>query len=320
MLYSKLKHEDVLEIVNEEYSEWISYREKFCSGGVVVGSYDGILPKANLKLFMIYSGDFGMKIIDNLVNTFGHCRSCSHLCIEKQCKYGKYGFSESIDGVVEAPPPEALPSIIDNPYTLLPTKIPSVDIVLATGLHNDLYLELPEILRRSDVLGLIILRDKGGDAPLGVLRSIVENCKNYGIEVAAPKPSCNLKPNSKLIAEFIEQYRIGMPLITLRRVRNTISSIEVHVSSPCGITYYVARQLLGYDVNEHDEDWLRKFYDRVALHHHSYPCTGSMDYDYELGDTVLHWSSYIEREAYLLSLGLHDKLVETIIERITPKR
>ncbi|MEM2304732.1 MAG: DUF166 family protein, partial [Candidatus Methanomethylicia archaeon] len=244
----------------------------------------------------------------------------SHLCIEKQCKYGKYGFSESIDGVVEAPPPEALPSIIDNPYTLLPTKIPSVDIVLATGLHNDLYLELPEILRRSDVLGLIILRDKGGDAPLGVLRSIVENCKNYGIEVAAPKPSCNLKPNSKLIAEFIEQYRIGMPLITLRRVRNTISSIEVHVSSPCGITYYVARQLLGYDVNEHDEDWLRKFYDRVALHHHSYPCTGSMDYDYELGDTVLHWSSYIEREAYLLSLGLHDKLVETIIERITPKR
>ncbi|MEM2304731.1 MAG: hypothetical protein QXK51_05210, partial [Candidatus Methanomethylicia archaeon] len=76
MLYSKLKHEDVLEIVNEEYSEWISYRGKFCSGGVVVGSYDGILPKANLKLFMIYSGDFGMKIIDNLVNTFGHCRSC----------------------------------------------------------------------------------------------------------------------------------------------------------------------------------------------------------------------------------------------------
>jgi hypothetical protein len=319
VFHDELKYK-ILDVVNREYREWISYREVFRSEKVVVGDYEGSFPKADLKLFIFFSGDFGVRIIDNLTNASGHCRSCGHLCIERQCKYGKYGFSEGIDGVLELPAPELLPSIIDNPYTILPAKIPSVDIVLATGLHNDLYLELPEILRRSDAEGLIVFRDKSIDAPLGVLKNIVESCSSYGIKVAAPKPSCSLKPNSNLIMDFIKQYRIGTPLVTLRRVGETISSIEVHVSAPCGITYYVARQLLGCDVKEHDKNWLRQFYDKIALHHHSYPCTGSMEYDYELGDTILHWSSYIERETYLLSLDLNNELIETINERITPKR
>ena len=31
--------------------------------------------------------------------------------------------------------------------------------------------------------------------------------------------------------------------------------------------------------------------------HHSYPCTGSMDKDPQIGDTILHKAGYIIREA-----------------------
>lgn len=318
---SGVVEESVLARARLEAEQWVNYEKELKNGGIMVGDYTGWIPKPSLRIFIMFSGDFGVKVVDNMVNASGHCTPCSHLCIDKQCKYDKYSFSENIDGVVEIPPSEALPTVIDEPYMYLPKTIPSVDIMIATGLHNDLYVELPDVLRRSDVKGLIILRDQVKDAPLGVIRDVYEKCVEYGIEVAAPKPACSLRiDNSKpLIKEFIKQFRIGTPLISLNRKGETISSIKVHVAAPCGITYYVARQLLGYNI-KNKENWLRKFYDKIALHHHSYPCTGSMENDIELGDTILHWGSYIEREAYLVALKLNKELTETIIERLTPKK
>ncbi|MFZ3113460.1 MAG: DUF166 family protein [Methanothrix sp.] len=37
--------------------------------------------------------------------------------------------------------------------------------------------------------------------------------------------------------------------------------------------------------------------ERISEAHHSYPCTGSMERDNELGDTVLHVGGYIIRDA-----------------------
>jgi hypothetical protein len=45
---------------------------------------------------------------------------------------------------------------------------------------------------------------------------------------------------------------------------------------------------------EPDQPDLRE---RISEAHHSYPCTGSMERDTELGDTVLHVGGYIIREA-----------------------
>ncbi|RLE54160.1 MAG: hypothetical protein DRJ26_02180, partial [Candidatus Methanomethylicota archaeon] len=267
----------------------------------------------------------GMRVLENMVNCIGHCTSCGHLCIERQCKYGKYSFAENIVAVYEIEPPENLPELIDNPYNLLPKKLPKADLVLATGLHNDLYMELPNLLRISDISALIIFREDPKNAPPGIVKYIEEECEEYGIEFEAPKPSCTLRPKSelKVISKFIREFRIGKPLVELELIERAnirkITAVKLYTSAPCGTTWYVARQMLDYTIKSFSEDHLRKMYDYIALHHHAAPCIGSMAYDHELGDTILHWGSYIEREAYLRALGLDRELRDTIKERLMKK-
>lgn len=279
---------------------------------------------SNLKVILIFSGDYGLRVLENMVNSTGHCISCGHLCIERQCKYGKYGFAENIEYVIEMRNPQELPEIIDNPYKYLPQKLPNADIVLATGLHSDIYIELPNLLRKSDIKALIIFREDPKDAPYGVVRDIKEECEDYGIEFEAPKPSCTLRPCDKpTINQFIRDFRLGKPLIEIEMTKianiKKISAIKIYTSAPCGTTWYVARQMLNYEITDFNEEELQKMYDYIALHHHAAPCIGSMNYDIELGDTVLHWGSYIEREAYLRALGLNKELEKTIKKRLERK-
>jgi hypothetical protein len=318
-----------IELVRKEIEKEKELDKLLLDGkGMMIGEISSLsLPKTSLKLFILFSGDFGVRIIDNLVNSLGHCTSCGHLCIDFRCKYGKYGFAENIEGILELPDPNTLPVVVDEPSKYLPDSIPSVDLVLATGIHNDLYLELPEILRRSDAKALIIFRDSPKDAPLGVVREIAEKCELYGIELATPKPSCLLRPDpsTPTINKFIKELRIGKPVIKLNLKElsgniKVISEIEVYVSSPCGITWYVARQMLGYKFGDINDETLRKMYDDIALHHHSYPCTGSMDYDMEIGDTILHWGSYTDREAFVKALNLKEEFLKVVKERIRPKK
>ncbi len=307
------KDKKLLELLNDkpaivgEYSEEVAWKP------------------GEMKIALIFSGEYGLRVLENLVNSIGHCSSCGHLCIERQCKYGKYGFSENIVGAYEVEEPGKLPELIDEPHKYLPSKLPQADIVLATGLHNDLYLELPNLLRKSDINALIIFREDPKDAPLGIVRNVKEECDKYGIEFEAPKPSCTLRPNnkSKTISKFIREFRIGKPLIELELIEiptmRKITAVKLFTSAPCGTTWYVARQMLNYVLKDNTKKSLRKMYDDIALHHHAAPCIGSMAYDRELGDTILHWGSYIEREAYLRALGLHEELRETIRERLTIK-
>lgn len=279
---------------------------------------------SNLKVIIIFNGDYGLRVLENMVNSTGHCISCGHLCIERQCKYGKYGFAENIEEVIEVEKSGELPEIIDNPYKYLPKRLSRADIILATGLHNDLYLELPNLLRKSDINALIIFREDPKDAPLGVIKEIEDECKSYGIEFKAPKPSCTLTPsNMKTIDQFIREFKIGRPLIELETVEigeiRKITAIKIYTSAPCGTTWYVARQMLNYEIGSLDKIELKKMCDYIALHHHAAPCIGSMSYDTELGDTILHWGSYIEREAYLRALSLEKDLKETIRKRLKRK-
>ncbi|GEM_PF-77261 len=291
----------------------------------VVGEFSNRnLWESSLKLIIIFSGDYGLRVLENMLNSTGHCISCGHLCIDKQCKYGKYSFADNIVAVYEVPPPNELPEVIDDPLKYLPSKLPKADLALATGLHSDLYLELPEILQKSNIDALIVFREDPRDAPRGLVSELRDKCSEYGIEFEAPKPSCTLRPSNKqVIDRFIREFRMGKPLLKLdiAEIGNLrkITSVKVYVSAPCGTTWYVARQMLNYEISSLNEIELRKMYDFIALHHHAAPCIGSMSYDPELGDTILHWGSYIEREAYLRALGLIDELRKTVQERLRRK-
>lgn len=291
--------------------------------GAPVGRETGpVWPKPSLSCAILFSGDLGSRMLENMVNSRGHCRPCASSCIQEKCKYRKYSFAETISAAFELPDPSDLPQLLDEAEEYLPKGLPCVDVVLATGLHSDLYLALPDFLQEREVRGLIILRESPYDAPPGILIELKDACRSYGIELLAPKPACLLRldPKCKVLSEFVEQYRIGKPVLRVKSTEresgfNEIEEVEVFVSSPCGASWFVASQLLGYKLGAN----LRELLNKISLLHHAYPCTGSMQMDVELGDTPLHWAGYIEFEAYLLALGFLDEYREVVKERVRRK-
>jgi hypothetical protein len=110
-------------------------------------------------------------------------------------------------------------------------------------------------------------------------------CGDAGIEIAFPKPFCAFDPPpGSILAEFRDRFRIGRPDVRLAVHAGSIRKAQVRVSAACGATYYVARWLVGRSV---DDDLAHE----VARRMHSYPCTASMAWDEELGDTPLHVAS-----------------------------
>ena len=85
-----------------------------------------------------------------------------------------------------------------------------------------------------------------------------------------------------MLAEFRKRFHIGKPEVRLDIRDGTIEKAHVEVSAACGATYYVARWLEG---RRTDDDLKHEV---ISKRMHSYPCTASMKWDDELGDTALH--------------------------------
>ena len=99
-----------------------------------------------MNILTLYGGNFGERVIRNLINDSEFCKSCDPLCTH--CKYGRYGYAEKIVGTIRLPEPETLPDFIEDPDQHLP-KLPPADIAIATEIHPDLLLELPHLLHRQ---------------------------------------------------------------------------------------------------------------------------------------------------------------------------
>ncbi len=291
--------------------------------GISVGRESNEVLRSNMKICLIISNDYGEKIVENLMNRRGHCNICLEKCIGKLCKYGKYDFTHNIH-IIRVPSIHELPEVLDEPEKILENKIPEVDLVIAMGIHNDLYLALPEILHKKGIRALIIFRGSPLDAPPGVVREVIEQCNEFKIEVETVKPPCLLTPKKSkpVISKFIKEFRIGYPVLEVKVVkmgsRAKIEGIEVKTSTPCGATWYIARMMLGYEVNLEDEKSVMEMCRYVASLLQSY-CIASSACDYELGDTVIHWATYISIESYLRALNLKKELKYFVKERIRRK-
>ncbi|NQE44559.1 Thymidylate synthase [ANME-1 cluster archaeon GoMg2] len=246
-----------------------------------------------MDLIVIYSGEFGERVIGNLINYSTFCISCADACTH--CKEAKYGFSDRIKGLFKIPEPSLLPAFIeDSAGEYLPNEFPDADIAIVSEIHNDLLLELPPILKGAGIKGLIVPQES---AAMIARPQVEELCDSEGIEVAFPKPFCDLhlKPqdDKPLIRRFAEEFGIGRPEVRVEvDRRGRIVHVKVLRSAPCGSTWFVAKQLEGVKVEDK-----RELYDRISESHHSYPCTASMEKDRELDDTILHKAGYIIRAA-----------------------
>ena len=248
-----------------------------------------------LNLLFVYSGDYGERVIRNLINDPSFCKSCGLLC--DYCKRGIYSYVQNIYAAIELQNPAKLPKFIDRPEKYLPKKIPAVDICVATGIHQDLLLALPPRLEQEGIKGLITPIEDFREVPPGLRRQLEEKCEELAIEYAFPKPFCALEPRKKtpLISKFVQGFKIGKPSVRIttekRGKSRVIYGVTVERSAPCGSTWYVARKLIGEEVRK------EKIRDVVAKAHHSYPCTATMAVDPEIGEPVLHKAGYIIREA-----------------------
>jgi len=250
--------------------------------------------REHLSLIFIYSGEYAERVIRNLINDPSFCKSCGIYC--DYCKFNIYTYVNHIKAAVELPNPSELPTFIDDSKKYMPRKIPNADICIASGLHKDLLLDLPRHIQKAGLKALIVPIEDFAEVPSGLRKQLKEECDDLGLEASFPKPFCSLKPdkNKPLISRFVDEFKIGRPLLEVSIAKKgedeIISSTLVVRSAPCGSTWYVARKLVGVKLEK------EILYDVVAKAHHSYPCTATMAVDPETKEPILHMGGYIIRE------------------------
>ena len=240
-----------------------------------------------MKIFVAYSGKFGDRVIGNLINYKNFCISCDKLC--KFCRDDKtLNFADNIIGIYNQP--SNLPVYIEDPKQYIPSNLPENDVLLAINLHPDIISELPNFAKNAGTRLIIAPIEEPNWLSAGLKNQIAEKCKRLGIVFSSPKPFCSLKKGEDpLIDNFIEYFKIGFPRLKIGIKNNTIVTVRVLCSQPCGCTYYVAQKLKNTFIDKLD--------DVISNAHHAYPCTASMERDIEFKDTILHKAGYIIREA-----------------------
>ena len=262
--------------------------------------------QSDLKLVMFQHGFFGERFVANLMNYPNSCSSYGACGIDgcTQCKEGLYNFSKNIIAVFSMPDPTTMPDFIENAEDFLPKAIPKADVAVAINIHPDILAVLPEKLA-GKVKALIVPVEESRWCSPGLAKQIKEKCDELGIEFAAPKPFCSLRPKEghPVINRMIEEMRIGYPEFEIELLEDGKAYVRISRSQPCGCAYYIGVKLRGFDFSEVKKGKMRELWNVVAEAHHSYPCTASMERDNEYNETLLHIAGYIARHAVNKALG-----------------
>jgi len=198
--------------------------------------------------------------------------------------------------------PAVLPPVIDYPEDYLPEELPSADLVLSFAEHKGVAELLPDIVRICGGKAVIAPVDNEAWLPRGLASQLRGWLDAMGIVCVTPKPLCTLTENryqisrrgwiefvDPLIAEFARYF--GKPEMDIQVDPQTkeIISVEVRRDAVCGCASYVAGGLIGV----HAEDAEKQ----AGLLHHHYPCLASMGIDADYGDTLMHISGNIIKDA-----------------------
>lgn len=249
-----------------------------------------------MKLIVFYNGEFGQRVIGNLINYPGFCISCGEACT--QCRNVRQGYGDRIVSLVEMPDPDSLGDFLEDVEMYLPEEIPEADIAMVINIHPDILFGLLPRLKEAGVKGIVGCSERPKDLPQGLRKQLEERAAELGMEAAFAKPFCALQPDTSKpnISAFLERAGIGSPIIEVavqrsRTGKDHIVAANVVRSAPCGSTWFVAKRLLGLEPDQPD------IRERISEAHHAYPCTASMERDAEIGDTILHKGGYIIRDA-----------------------
>ncbi len=234
-----------------------------------------------------FNGQYADKFIRHLSDNPDVCTGCGEKC--NRCRAGyRLNYSDRIAGTHSHP--DTLLAFIDDPSKYLPSELPKHDVTVAINIHQDLLLEIPDLALRAGSKALIVPVEDPDWLDRWIREELKAACREKGLEFAAPKPFCALeKGEGEAIDGFMDEFKIGKPKVKVKIRDGKIRSAQVLRSAPCGNTYFVAHNIVGYPLGE-------ELTRAVAKYWHSYPCIASMKMDAELNDTILHRGGHIHYE------------------------
>lgn len=205
--------------------------------------------------------------------------------------------------------PKILPPVLDYPEDFLPESLPACDLILSlveVKAANEL---IPDIARMTGARSVLAPIDSTAWLPVGLARQLVDWLARQGVDCVTPKPFCSLTEthyntlrrkteyDNPLIREFARYF--GQPEFRAEVDEQTrqVIQLEVRRDACCGCARFVAARLAGTPIDQAVED--------SGLFHHHYPCQASMGIDAEYGDTLMHVSGNIMKDAVKDALRDH---------------
>jgi len=231
---------------------------------------------------------------------------------------GDYGWRHVANLRQHAPPdwtiltwetPKALPPVVDYPEDYLPDALPPCDLILSLAEVKGVAELIPDIARMTGARAVIAPIDNVAWLPVGLARQLEGWLARMGVACVTPMPFCSLtethsnalrlrRPyDDPLIRAFARHF--GAPAFRAEVDPQTrqIVALEVTRDACCGCALYVAERLAGTPVDDAVE--------AGGLHHHHYPCQATMGIDPQYGDTLLHVSGNIMKDALKEALADH---------------
>lgn len=230
---------------------------------------------AAMRIFALVQGWYGQRIVENIR------------------AHGPKGWT------VECWRPPDLPAVVDDPARYLPLHVPPADLILALGESPAVAQLIPDIARRAGAQAVIAPVDHLSWLPEGLVRQLEERLRQMGVAAVFPRPFCSLTEDgynlrhqrvaylNPWISAFARHF--GRPVFRIRCEDGVIKEVDVERDAACGCARFVAEELVRMPVSE-------AVLQAGILHHH-YPCLAGMVIERSLGDTLLHLSGQVMRQA-----------------------
>jgi len=262
----------------------------------------------------IHDTRYARRVIGNLKGEDKFCTVCYPECIHCRRPYQRR-FGKQIVAVMSFP--AVLPYLLEKPSGYVPQRLPPHEVIIAINIHDQILLEILKECKAWGTKAVVVPLEGPGWVSPATMKEANRICEGNKIEISFPKPFCSFKPlQESLLSRFRAEFHIGFPEVDLTVEGGKITRAFVNVSSPCGATYYVARWLVGRKM-----DAQLRFH-VVSKRLHSYPCTASMEWDDEIGDTVLHLAGRIHNqivEPFEKFPGEEESLIMTPMGIMLPK-
>jgi thymidylate synthase len=203
--------------------------------------------------------------------------------------------------------PAVLPAIVDDPDEFLPESLPPSDLVLALGDTPGVAQLVPDVVRLAGARAVIAPIDRNESLPPGLVGQLRRWLSALGVNVVFPKPFCSLTETTYNLPPIIQRYddaliarfarHFGRPELLVAVEAGQITSSLVSRDAACGCGRHVAAGLAGCQVAEAEH--------AAGMLHHHYPCLASMNTDPDYGDTLMHVSGNLLRQAVRDELADH---------------